>query len=209
MGDVAASGGYYISAPGTMIFAEPTTITGSIGVFGMIPYIGKMLENKLGITFDRAGTNAHSIMSLMKKLTPEELKMIQEEVDYTYMEFLNRVAVGRNLSVEQVNMIARGRVWTGRDALEIGLIDRLGGLSDAIQFASKKAGIKDKKVLYYPLKEDDMWQELLEDFEEENGDLVMTRSKLPEVLNSSYESLLRMSNRFGIQMRLPYEITIH
>ena len=209
MGDVAASGGYYISAPGTMIFAEPTTITGSIGVFGMIPYIGKMLENKLGITFDRAGTNAHSIMSLMKKLTPEELKMIQEEVDYTYMEFLNRVAVGRNLSVETVNMIARGRVWTGRDALEIGLVDRLGGLHDAIQFASKKAGIKDKKVLYYPLKEEDMWQEILEDFEEENGDLVMTRSKLPEVLSSSYESLLRMSNRFGIQMRLPYEITIH
>ncbi len=209
MGDVAASGGYYVSAPGTMIFAEPTTITGSIGVFGMIPYIGKMLENKLGITFDRAGTNAHSIMSLMKKLTPEELKMIQEEVDYTYMEFLNRVSVGRNLSVEQVNMIARGRVWTGRDALEIGLVDRLGGLYDAIQFASKKAGIKDKKVLYYPLKEEDMWQELLEDYEEDNGNLVMTRSKLPEVLSSSYESLLRMSNRFGIQMRLPYEITIH
>lgn len=209
MGDVAASGGYYIAAPGTTIFAEPTTITGSIGVFGMIPYIGKMLENKLGITFDRAGTNTHSIMSLMKKLTPEELKMIQEEVDYTYMEFLNRVAVGRKLSVDQVNTIARGRVWTGRDALEIGLIDRLGGLRDAIQYASKKAGITDKRVLYYPLKEEDMWQELLEDFEEENGGIMKAKQKLPEVLTSSYESLLRMSNRFGIQMCLPYEISIH
>jgi protease-4 len=209
MGDVAASGGYYIAAPGTTIFAEPTTITGSIGVFGMIPYLGKMLENKLGITFDRAGTNTHSVMSLMKKMTPEELKMIQEEVDYTYMEFLNRVAVGRNLSVDQVNIIARGRVWTGRDALEIGLVDRLGGLNDAIQFASKKAGITDKKVLYYPLKEEDIWQEFLEDFEEENGGMVKATQKLPEALTASYESLVRMSNRFGIQMRLPYEITIH
>lgn len=209
MGDVAASGGYYIAAPGTTIFAEPTTITGSIGVFGMIPYLGKMLENKLGITFDRAGTNTHSIMSLMKKLTPEELKMIQEEVDYTYMEFLNRVAVGRHISVEQVNMIARGRVWTGRDALQIGLVDRLGGLKDAIQYASKKAGIKDKKVLYYPLKEEGMWQEILEDFEEENGAMVMSKHELPEALTNSYAAILRMSNRFGIQMRLPYEITIH
>ena len=209
MGDVAASGGYYIAAPGTTIFAEPTTITGSIGVFGMIPYIGKMLENKLGITFDRAGTNAHSIMSLMKKLTPEELKMIQEEVDYTYMEFLNRVAVGRNLSVDQVNIIARGRVWTGRDALEIGLVDRLGGLRDAIQYASKKAGITDKKVLYYPLQEENIWQDLLENFDEGNGKMVKVNQKLPEVLTASYETLLRMSNRFGIQMRLPYEITIH
>jgi len=209
MGDVAASGGYYIAAPGTTIFAEPTTITGSIGVFGMIPYLGKMLENKLGITFDRAGTNAHSIMSLMKKLTPEELKMIQEEVDFTYLEFLNRVAVGRGLTVDNVNTIARGRVWTGRDALKIGLVDRLGGLQDAIYYASKKAGIKDRKVLYYPLKEEDMWQELLEDFEEENGDMVTAKNKLPEALTASYESLLKMSNRFGIQMRLPYDITIH
>jgi len=85
----------------------------------------------------------------------------------------------------------------------------LGGLHDAIQYASKKAGIKDKKVLYYPLKEEDMWQELLEDFEEENGDMVMAKNKLPEALTASYESLLHMSNRFGIQMRLPYEITIH
>jgi protease-4 len=168
-----------------------------------------MLENKLGITFDRAGTNAHSIMSLMKKLTPEELKMIQEEVDFTYLEFLNRVAVGRGLSVDNVNAIARGRVWTGRDALQIGLVDRMGGLRDAIQYASKKAGIKDKKVLYYPLKEEDIWQELLEDFEEENGEMVMAKNKLPEALTASYESLMRMSNRFGIQMRLPYEITIH
>lgn len=209
MGDVAASGGYYIAAPGTTIFAEPTTITGSIGVFGMIPYIGKMLENKLGITFDRAGTNAHSIMSLMKKLTPEELKMIQEEVDYTYMEFLNRVAVGRNLSVDQVNIIARGRVWTGRDALEIGLVDRLGGLRDAIQYASKKAGITEKKILYYPLQEENIWQDLLENFDERNGNMVKVNQKLPEVLTASYETLLRMSNRFGIQMRLPYEITVH
>ncbi|MFN5845194.1 MAG: signal peptide peptidase SppA, partial [Flavobacteriia bacterium] len=139
MGDVAASGGYYIAAPAAAIFAEPTTITGSIGVFGMIPYTGKMLENKLGISFDRAGTNRHSIMTTNRKLDAEEYGIIQEEVDAIYEQFLTRVAEGRGMTTEKVNVLARGRVWTGRDALKIGLVDQLGGINDAIDYAAKKA----------------------------------------------------------------------
>ena len=150
MGDVAASGGYYIAAPASYIFAEPTTITGSIGVFGMIPFTGKMLENKLGMTFDRAGTNKHSVMTTNRKLTPEEFTIIQEEVDAIYAQFLERVSVGRGMTTEEVNTFARGRVWTGTDALAIGLVDELGGISSAISYAAKKASIKDKKILYYP-----------------------------------------------------------
>ncbi|TXI84394.1 MAG: signal peptide peptidase SppA, partial [Crocinitomicaceae bacterium] len=112
MGDVAASGGYYISAPATAIFAEPSTITGSIGVFGMIPYTGKMLQNKLGMTFDRAATNQHSVMTTNRKLTPAEFLLVQEEVDAIYDQFLSRVAEGRGMTKERVNEIARGRVWT-------------------------------------------------------------------------------------------------
>src|SRR5574343_512124 len=138
MGDVAASGGYYISAPATAIFAEPSTITGSIGVFGMIPYTGKMLQNKLGMTFDRAATNQHSVMTTNRKLTPEEYLLVQEEVDAIYDQFLSRVAEGRGMTKERVNEIARGRVWKGRDAKEIGLVDKLGGIQDDITYAVKK-----------------------------------------------------------------------
>jgi protease-4 len=138
MGDVAASGGYYIATPADRIFAEPTTSTGSIGVFGMIPYTGKMLENKLGITFDRVQTNNHSIMSTNRKLTPEELAMVQNEVNGIYSQFMERVANGRSLPVSRVNQIARGRVWTGKDALSIGLVDELASLTEVITYAKKQ-----------------------------------------------------------------------
>ena len=118
MGDVAASGGYYIASPAYKIFAESTTITGSIGVFGMIPYTGKMLQNKLGITFDQVSTNKHSVLSSNRKLSPEELAITQAEVDQIYDQFLKRVADGRKMTKDEVNVIARGRVWTGRDALK-------------------------------------------------------------------------------------------
>ncbi|NDE78012.1 MAG: signal peptide peptidase SppA, partial [Chitinophagaceae bacterium] len=155
MGDVAASGGYYIATPADRIFAEPTTITGSIGVFGMIPFTGQMLENKLGITFDRVQTHNHAVMSTNRKLTPDELAMVQEEVNGIYTQFMERVAKGRKLSLTRVNQIARGRVWTGKDALKIGLVDELGNLSDVITYAKNQIKDKDAKVLYYPkVKED-------------------------------------------------------
>jgi protease-4 len=210
MGDVAASGGYYIAAPASYIFAEPTTITGSIGVFGMIPFTGKMLENKLGMTFDRAGTNKHSVMTTNRKLTPEEFTIIQEEVDAIYAQFLERVSVGRGMTTEEVNTFARGRVWTGTDALAIGLVDELGGISSAISYAAKKASINDKKILYYPLKKSDKLTELLEQLDEdENSDLNISSNQMPKELIRYYNQLKDIEAMTGIQMRMPFEIIMH
>jgi protease-4 len=209
MGDVAASGGYYISAPATAIFAEPTTITGSIGVFGMIPYTGKMLENKLGMTFDRAATNNHSVLTTNRRLTPEELLITQKEVDAIYLQFLSRVAEGRGMTTDQVNVIARGRVWTGSDALKLGLVDKIGGLSAAISYAAKTASLKSKKVLYYPLKKEDKLIELLEQFEdEEDAEFSLQQQQLPKEILRYYQELKRIEAMSGIQMRMPYDIFI-
>ena len=210
MGDVAASGGYYIASPAFKIFAEPTTITGSIGVFGMIPYTGKMLENKLGITFDRVSTNKHSVLSINRKLSAEELAITQAEVDQIYDQFLKRVADGRKMTKDEVNVIARGRVWTGRDALRIGLVDQLGGLRDAIAFAAKESKLANIKVIYYPLVEENLLLKLIDMFEEESkkADLHLKPNAMPKEFIEYYEKLKKIEGMFGIQMRLPYDLTI-
>jgi len=212
MGDVAASGGYYIAAPATAIFAEPTTITGSIGVFGMIPYLGKMFENKLGFTFDRASTNLHSNMSLNRRLSSEEMNFIQQEIDSIYSQFLGRVAEGRKMTKEQVNVVARGRVWTGADAKKLGLVDRIGGLQDAITYAAKKADIKDQRILYYPLMESDKFSEIIEELKDDSdgsGLIGTGKSKLSDEFLMYYNELKKLESRSGIQMRLPYDVLIH
>jgi len=208
MGDVAASGGYYISAPATTIFAEPTTITGSIGVFGVIPFTGDLLQNKLGLTFDRASTNKHAVMTTNRKLTEEELSVIQKGVDDIYLLFKQRVADGRGMTLEQVNIIARGRVWTGRDALRIGLVDQLGGIKDAIAFAAKEAGIKDVKTLYYPNVKEDKIGELLEMLNEDEMEASFSTEALPESIMEYYTQLKKLETIQGIQMRMPYEVII-
>ena len=209
MGDVAASGGYYIAAPAHRIFAESTTITGSIGVFGMIPYTGKMFENKLGINFDRVETNSHSVLSLNKKLSPEELARVQGEVDGIYNQFITRVADGRKLSKERVMQIARGRVWTGKDALKIGLVDQLGSLNDAIAFAVKEVSLKNPKILYYPLVKEDKLADLLKmlkNGEEEADQMNVNGTSIPADFISYYNEIKKIENRMGIQMRLPFDI---
>ena len=209
MGDVAASGGYYIAAPAHRIFAESTTITGSIGVFGMIPYTGKMFENKLGINFDRVETNSHSVLSLNKKLSPEELARVQGEVDGIYNQFITRVADGRKLSKERVMQIARGRVWTGKDALKIGLVDQLGSLNDAIAFAVKEVSLKNPKILYYPLVKEDKLADLLKMLkigEEEADQMNVNGTSIPADFISYYNEIKKIENRMGIQMRLPFDI---
>ncbi|MDX2360984.1 MAG: signal peptide peptidase SppA [Crocinitomicaceae bacterium] len=208
MGDVAASGGYYVATAATAIFAEPNTITGSIGVFGVIPYTGQMLEDQLGLTFDRASTNEHSIMTTNKRLTEEEFAMIQEVVDDIYFDFKSRVAEGRGMTVEQVDVIARGRVWTGRDAQEIGLVDELGGLTDAITYAADLAGITDAKVLYYPIVKEDIFGEFLEQLEEQTNVQSSPALELPEALMKQYAKLKMLESYSGIQMRLPYDLEI-
>lgn len=210
MGDVAASGGYYVSTPASTIFAEPTTITGSIGVFGVIPYTGGFLENKLGLTFDRVQTNKHSVLSTNRKLTPEELALIQSEVDQIYTQFKKRVADGRGLTTEQVQRIARGRVWTGADALKIGLVDKLGGFNDALAFAIKEAKVKDPKVRYYPKVKEDPFEAILEQLSKEDREsLKVKQQAVPKVIDEMTKKLVKLESYSGIQMRLPYEIDLH
>ena len=210
MGDVAASGGYYVSAGATRIFANSSTITGSIGVFGVIPYTGKMFENKLGIAFDYASTHPHSVLSLNKKLTEDELNITKEEVDEIYQLFLSRVSNGRNMDIDVVHQIARGRVWTGQDALDNCLIDELGGLKEAISFARKKAGIKNDMILYYPKVEENKFESLIEALnEEENTQINSGAIKGYQFLNKITHSIKKIENLKGIQMRLPYDIEIN
>lgn len=211
MGDVAASGGYYIAAPADVIFAQPTTITGSIGVFGVIPFTGNMLQNKLGLTFDRASTNKHAVISTNRKLTEEEFTTIQNEVDVIYAQFLNRVSEGRGMTVEAVNQVARGRVWTGADALKVGLVDKLGGINDAIRYAAKKAGVKDVKIKYWPKKKEDALSEIFEQFaeSEQNEEMLVSQKGMPESLRFYYEQLKKLEQLKGIQMRMPYEIVLN
>lgn len=208
MGDVAASGGYYIAAPASYIFAEPTTVTGSIGVFGMVPYTGKMLENKLGVTFDRIATNKHAVMTSNRRLTEEELTIIQKGVDEIYVQFKTVVAKGRGLTMERVQQIARGRVWTGVDAKKIGLVDELGGIKDAIAYAAKQAKIKDVKVLYYPLVKEDKLGDLLEQISGEEESASISSIELPTELLNYYTQIKEIESMKGIQMRLPFTLNL-
>ena len=147
MGDLAASGGYYISCGADRIFAEPNTITGSIGVFGMIPNLGRMLNNKIGITFDRVETNDHAAFTMFKALDKKELSTFQKGVDQIYDTFISKVAMGRDgLKKSDVHKIAMGRVWSGKEALDLELVDEIGSLQSAIDFAASKVGIENNKV---------------------------------------------------------------
>ncbi|MBP5547830.1 MAG: signal peptide peptidase SppA [Bacteroidales bacterium] len=161
MGDVAASAGYEISCNANYIIAEPTTLTGSIGVFAAIPEVGGTLKRYLGITTDTVNTNANSTaLSILRPLSPRALELMQQNVEDFYTVFVNRVATGRKLNPEYVDSIARGRVWTGRDAMRLGLVDALGGLDDAISIAADSAGLSKYKVVDYP-ENDDMITQLL------------------------------------------------
>ena len=205
MGDVAASGGYYIATPADRIFAEPTTITGSIGVFGMIPYTGKFMENKLGITFDEVRTNQHSLTTLNKKLTPEELMVIQKQVDKIYTQFLTRVSNGRKIKMDQVGILARGRVWSGEDALRIGLVDELGGLTKAIAYASRK--MNNPKVVYYPIVKKNTLSEIADMIEQqqEEDETIQMDIAIPKELKALYARIKKIESMSGIQMRMPFE----
>ena len=208
MGDVAASGGYFIAAPADYIFAEATTITGSIGVFGVIPFTGNMMENKLGLTFDRVATNQHSVLTSNRKLTETEFAMIQTSVDAIYKQFKSRVSEGRGMTMEEVGIVARGRVWTGRDALEIGLVDEIGGIRDAIAYAAEKAGIKEQKVLYYPNVKEDKVGAFIELMEEKNASISVKKSDLPESLVTYYKQIKQLEGLQGVQMRMPFNFIL-
>ncbi|WP_214070233.1 signal peptide peptidase SppA [Mucilaginibacter sp. dw_454] len=151
MGDVAASGGYYISCAADSIYAQPNTITGSIGIFAILPNMQKLFNDKLGITFDDVKTGQYADLgNTSRPLTPAEHQILQNQINHGYDDFTKAVAQGRHKTQAYINSIGQGRVWTGEQALKIGLVDRLGNIDDAIKSAAKKANVKDYKLVAYP-----------------------------------------------------------
>lgn len=202
MGNVAASGGYYVSCGADKIFAEQNTITGSIGVFGIIPFTGELMKNTFGVTFDRVQTNAHSVMSLNKKLTESELKIIQNGVDDIYQDFITKVAEGRGMTTAEIDSIGQGRVWAGTDAKEIGLIDEFGGLDAAIKEAGSRIGLTDDiKIKIFSTTKTDPMIETLKKFSESSvSHSIGIDDKLMELMH--YIKFLDQAK--GVQARIPY-----
>jgi protease-4 len=151
MGDVAASGGYYISCAADSIIAEPNTITGSIGIFAVVPNLQKLFNDKLGLTFDGVKTGKYADLGdVSRPLTPDERLILQNQVNRGYDDFTKAVATGRHKTQAYINSIGQGRVWTGEQAIKIGLVDRLGNIDDAIQCAAKKANLKNYRLETFP-----------------------------------------------------------
>lgn len=204
MSDVAASAGYEISCNAHKIVAMPTTITGSIGVFGLYPELGGMLKNKFGVTTDTVLTNKNAAaLSTMRPLSGEGYDVLVRNVEDFYVTFCQRVALGRNLPVEYVDSIARGRVWTGIDAKKLGLVDELGGMDKALDIAAELAEIDSYSILAYP-KEKDFATQLMEILGEEQS-LTDVLSKKTDV-EKYYEMLEQINNMEPLQARLPYFI---
>ncbi len=208
MGDYAASGGYYISCPADKIYAQPNTITGSIGVFGMIPNFQKLLNNKLGLTFDGVKTAENAdIFSTVQPLTPFQTETIRHSIDIIYKTFIDRVAKGRNMTTEQVDAIGQGRVWSGTDALRIGLVDELGGIDDAIKAAAGLAKIENYKIKELPKLKDP----LDEIFDNLNAKTSIESAVTKDLGNfgAYYKLYKELTSMDKIQARLPYIIEIY
>jgi protease IV len=206
MGNYAASGGYFISAPGTKIYASPNTISGSIGVFGLLPNAGELLEKKLGLSTETVNTNKNSdFPSVYRPMNSYEKEVMQASIENIYADFVSKVAKGRKMKFESVDSIGQGRVWSGTRAVKNGLIDEMGGLTDAIKGAAELAGIDKYSVRELPAIEDpytriisqlgeDLKMKILKD---ELGESV-------KYLNMTEE----VRNLWGVQARLPYFIEI-
>jgi len=206
MGDVAASGGYYISAAADKILANPNTITGSIGVFGVFPNMQELLNEKMGITSDVVKTNEHANFgSPFGPLDEPEIRELSEQVENFYTHFVEIVADGRGMTYEEVDKIARGHVYTGIRAMELGLVDEMGGLEEAIEVAVSEAGIENYRIVKLP-KLEDPFEKILKEL---SGN---TRTKiLKEELGEQYyyyEKIKEAKSMKGIQARLPYDLKI-
>ena len=207
MGGYAASGGYYISCNANYIYTEPTTLTGSIGIFGMFPDVSQLLTQKLGVKFSEVKTNKHSAFGAMSRpLNADETALLEQYIDRGYKLFRKRVADGRKLKVEQVEEIAQGRVWLGNDALPIKLVDAVGSLNDAVKKAAELAKLKEYHATAYP--EEESWLSSL-------FDSVTKKSYLDEEMQAAlgeyYEPLRflkSLDKQSVIQARMPYIINI-
>jgi protease-4 len=209
MGDLAASGGYYIACNADKIFAEPNTITGSIGVFGTIPNMHKLAED-LGINAEQVGTNKNAAgYSVFEPMSDEQRALIKEGIEDIYDLFTQRVADGRGMTQEAVDEVGQGRVWTGNDAIEIGLVDEIGGLDMAIQAAADAADMTNYKIKELPIYEKDL-QSILNQY---TGGWIQTKEDiLKEELGDKHYMMLqkmkKMTQMQGPQLLLPYEIEI-
>lgn len=210
MGDVAASGGYYISCAADMIIAQPNTITGSIGVFGMMPEAGTLLSERIGITFDTVNTNANAgIGSVYRPVSEFEGQVIQQGVEDVYKTFITRVSDGRGIAVADVDSIGQGRVWAGTDAMRIGLVDSLGGLDAAIAVAARKAKLgSDYRIVKFPTQKDP-FADFMGKSEEEMTEAFITQQL--SVFKEQYFMFRRsqaLLNAKGVQARMPYDLII-
>lgn len=208
MGGMAASGGYYISCIADYIFAEPTTLTGSIGIFGMFPDVSNLLTQKLGVKFDEVKTNKNAGFGTMSRpFNEEEMSYLNAYIDRGYNLFRSRVAEGRKMSVEEVEKIAQGHVWLGQDALKIKLVDQLGDLDEAIAKAAQLAKQKEYHPAYYPGKADWMTQLM----ESTTGKGSYLDEQLRLTLGELYEPMMLLKNinqHNAIQARIPFEMNI-
>lgn len=206
MGDYAASGGYYISCAADTIVARPNTITGSIGVFGLMFNAREMFKNKLGITFDGDKTGKYADLGDMSRpMSDEERAIIQEEVEKIYDTFITHVSEGRNISKAAVDSIGQGRVWTGTDAKRLGLVDVLGGLNDAIEIAAKKANLTTYRTIALP-EQKEFFEQIMEDLNTEVS-TSFTKQQLGESY-IYYQKLNELVNEKGILAKLPMSIEI-
>jgi protease-4 len=206
MGDVAASGGYYLSCNADRIFAQPTTITGSIGVFGTLPNIHK-LANKMGINAEQVKTNKGADYSFFEPMSDEFREVTTEGIEQIYTTFLQRVADGRGMSIEAVDSIAQGRVWSGKEALDNGLVDELGTLDDAVAYAADLAEVNDYRVRNYP--------NYKFDFEDAFNSFPFMKSKEKVLIEEIglenykiYQTIKQFNEMKGVQARMPFVLDI-
>jgi protease-4 len=208
MGGYAASGGYYISCAANYIVSEPTTITGSIGIFGMFPDFSGLLTEKLGVKFDEVKTNKHAAFgTIARPFNAEEMALLEQYIGRGYNLFRKRVADGRRQSIEQIEEIAQGRVWLGNDALKIKLVDEIGGLDKAIEKAASLAKVSKYHATSYP-EEQSWWSSLLDQATSRNNYL---DEQLQATLGEYYEPfkfVKNMNRQSAIQARLPYYVNI-
>jgi protease-4 len=207
MGDYAASGGYYIACSADKIYANANTITGSIGVFGVIPNMQKFLDEKFGITFDRYETNPHAdLVSAFKPLDASEMKAMQTMIGEIYNDFTSKVAKGRNMTQAQVDSIGQGRVWSGEDAKQIGLVDEIGNLDDCVKAAAQAAGMSDYALRELPALVDP-FEKLMEKL---SG--AQEASVAKELLGEQYliyKQVKEAASWQGVQARLPFILNLH
>jgi len=212
MGTVAASGGYWISTAASHVFAEPTTITGSIGVYGMFLNFQGLATDKLGLTFDIVKTGRFADAgTVVRPKTDAELAIFQGHVDWVYDQFIGKVTAARKLDRKVVEEIAQGRVWSGTEALKLGLVDELGGLGDAVKFAANKAGLgEDFRVAEYPRKKlfAEQFTEALDPRRREQSFGGPVGAFLHEV-SAELKSLTKFNDPRGLYARMPFELKLN